>query len=369
MPKARQALGEPGDLDVDRAGPGHRARSSGVRREAPTGGPSGILRLQQLAGNAATTGLLRRGAGPPSVQRRTAVKSGLTAGLAGPEPKKRRIVGQKDAGGELPADVFSLGKVGDYPDKKGALEAIAEKAGEIGNRVHDWGKPGGTAGIVEGVGKTGTKRWEPQKMFTRLEAELNKDEVATLDPFMLRASAAYGPETGRQTLDLVYQHAAAFQGYVETVHDTGNTEASPPATMFHGSDKENPFGNRRPVYGDLHEKTGSTNLLGLTGGPTRQGLDAYTKLAGEGARWECVRKHMDKLANDSIFYCVDPANKDSNVRGLRFDELWVSWASHFEKRYNIPNAKVISLLQAKRLGKDYAKGDVADARHINLGVM
>lgn len=327
-----------------------------------------VLGLQRMAGNAATTRWItaNRGNGLPiTVQRMTLTDAKLTGGLTGPEAKRRRVVGDVAAGGQLPGLIYAVPNLGAHADKEAALKAIAQRAGDIGQRLHDWGKPGGTAGVATGVGSKDKRKWAAQKMFTRVEDQLDKAQVPTMDPFFIRVSANYGSTPG-QPLELIYQHAAAFQGYVESISDPGNTAATPAATMFHGSDLADPHGNRRPVYADLHAPTGTTNLLSMTDQANEKGLDAYTKLAGEGARWQCVRDNMSRLANDSIFYCVDP-KVSGKVLGTKFDELWVNWAAKFEKRYNIPNSDVIDRLRKGRIGKQMDKSVVeGQTKHINL---
>lgn len=357
------------DRTDDRGGPG----SAGRRGQGSASTHLVVLGLQRTAGNAATVGMIaarwERGQ-RASVQRRTLSQAGLNQGLAGPEGTPRRVVGDEAAGGGLPGSVYAAANVEDQADKGAALKAIAQRAGDIGQKLHDWGKPNGTAGAGFGVRAASDTKgsWASPKMFTRQQDLLGKEHVPTVDPFFVRVTARYGP--GRTPLELIYQHAAALQGYVESVSDPGNRAATPAATMFHGNKdtklSADPHRNRRPVYADLHEQTGGANLLGMTAREDKEGLDAYTKLAGEGARWQCVRNNMSRLANDSIFYCADPDAPATHVRGARFDELWVNWAAKFEKRYNIPDADVIDRLKKKRLGTSMEKAVVQGQQHINL---
>jgi hypothetical protein len=202
-------------------------------------------------------------------------------------------------------------------------------------------------------------------MFTRKKEELNRDDVATLDPFFHRVTATYMNGEKQETLELIYQHAATLQGYVESVSDTGNPGATPAATMFFGRDRADPHGNRNPKFANLHELTEERNILELAKGNTPEGLDAYTKLAGEGARFMCVRNAMSKLSNDTYFYCSVKGDP-TQVHTVRFDELWVAWATKFDKRYNIPNGMIIEALEKGRLGQTDPKGEVVSGADVDL---
>ena len=102
-----------------------------------------------------------------------------------------------------------------------------------------------------------------------------------------------------------------------------------------------------------------------TGGGKEHNLDAYTKLAGEGARWVCVRKHAASIQNNSLFYVAHASDK-SKVTGVTFQTLWGNWKDAFGKRYDIPDADVVTAIKSgglaglaqdveisKLTGKDY----------------
>jgi hypothetical protein len=97
-------------------------------------------------------------------------------------------------------------------------------------------------------------------------------------------------------------------------------------------------------FSNRHDDVDNSNLAALTEGGGEEHLDAYTKIAGEGARWICVRNHSDNLRNDSIFYTAYPGH-DDKVCGLDFKDLWKTWKSGFGKKYNIPTATVINAFQ------------------------
>ncbi len=71
-------------------------------------------------------------------------------------------------------------------------------------------------------------------------------------------------------------------------------------------------------------------------------FDAYTKLAGEGARFECVREHMDSIREDTYF-C-------SGANAITFEKLWQNWRDIFDMKYNIPTAAVKEFLDTAWTG-------------------
>jgi hypothetical protein len=351
---------EPEPSDRERAG-------SSVASNPPGRDPLGAdlthptHRLQRAVGNAAVCRMLVQGgmpspSGGESVARKTLPQAGLADGLTGPEGKPRRVVGEVGVGGGLDGSVYASAAVGPFADKEKALMAASQVAGEIGQRLDAWGRKGQIGG---------TKTWGPAKMFTREKEQLNRGDVATLDPFFHRVTATYKVGEKQETLEFIYQHAATLQGYVESVSDTGNPGATTAATMFFGRDRADPHGNRNPQYANLHEPTQEKLILGLAKENTPAGLDAYTKLAGEGARFMCVRNNMSKVSNDTYFYCSVKGDR-TKVYTVRFDELWVAWATKFDKRYNIANSMVIDLLRKGRLGQMDPKDTVVLGADVDL---
>lgn len=69
--------------------------------------------------------------------------------------------------------------------------------------------------------------------------------------------------------------------------------------------------------------------------------DAYTKLAGEGARFQCVRRNMRWIRNDTVFYKSKDNPKD-NPKGVMFSELWKTWSASFGNAYNIDDDKIVT---------------------------
>lgn len=86
-----------------------------------------------------------------------------------------------------------------------------------------------------------------------------------------------------------------------------------------------------------------TDVEGITTRERGERLDAVTKVAGEGPRWQCVRglAAAGSLRNDSRIYA--PA-QDGSYYFVTFPTLWGSWDSVFKSAFNIDNATVQNAL-------------------------
>ena len=169
---------------------------------------------------------------------------------------------------------------------------------------------------------------------------LDDEAVDELDPFIYSIRVPYMKGDKEERMTLEFQHANQFTGYVTSVLDSANDAAKDnAATMFVAG--AIPGGNEK--FSNKHDGDDDANLVDLTDGEEEKNLDAYTKIAGEGARWQCVREHSASLQNDSIFYTQSPAD-DAKVWGLDFKALWKTWKSGFGKKYNITNATVVTAI-------------------------
>ena len=200
--------------------------------------------------------------------------------------------------------------------------------------------------------RTGTEKFEAKQIFNLKGAEPKK-----LDPWIHKVVVPYAGEGGDQTLTMEFQHTKGFDGYVCKVADSGNAalnkarEGRPRANsrgaaMYMGAISASaPTIPGNADFSNLHDQVGPSagqNLLELSKGGGHAAADAYTKLAGEGARFVCVRENMAKLRNDSYFYY-----EDAGVNyGITFAKLWVSWEKNFKKAYNVPNATIVAKLKS-----------------------
>lgn len=144
-------------------------------------------------------------------------------------------------------------------------------------------------------------------------------------------------------LQLRYQHARQFTGYVVALKDTSNEALQTLSPM------DVPKGSQDPMrdgfkYSNRHDDKDSGGIAGLTSGTGEKNVDAYTKIGGEGARWQCVRKHVSKLKNDSRFFTANRA-EDQTVFAIPFKTLWLNWKTGFNNKYDIPDAEVAQALR------------------------
>lgn len=197
--------------------------------------------------------------------------------------------------------------------------------------------------------------------WTLRERDFDNANVDSIDPFLYRLTVPYG--TANDRLALTFQHAKKFTGYIVNVQDTTNTLATGGASMFVG---EAPLRGGGTGFSNVHDTSQQTGLLGQTYKATEVGLDAYTKIAGEGARWNCVREHW-YLQNNSMFYVR--RKLDNGVwtnTGVSFITLWNSWESVFGKRYGISDKEVARAIDDGDFGDFAQSGFRAQDKDYNL---
>ena len=235
-------------------------------------------------------------------------------------------------------------------------------------------------------------------------ADANKKNTYNnfIDPFYYKLSRKYA---GGKKLNLYYQFAQASYGYIAKIkedtgaagdvdyamnpkrgnkqflndqfavplgdddslfrqypsaHDTLNAEKISDSAKKGFTDGEVGFVNPDPagmdagqVYVAKQNRQEALNKRSLR-------LDAITKLGGEGARFQCVRNHMEELTNNSIFYCLD----GGQYKGITFQKLWGLWGDKFEYAFNIDNATVI--MKAAGSMQVYQDADLVKGRDFDL---
>jgi hypothetical protein len=217
-----------------------------------------------------------------------------------------------------------------------------------------WTAAGHNARIGVRVDEGAEREWEytvSNDKWTIDPQNFDRADFKAIDPFFYELAIPYdmkaGPTTTRQTMTLTFQHAASLTGYVVTVKDTGNTKAAAGLNLFLD---EAPL-HMRVGYSQTHDVTQEGGLLGQTYKTTEPGIDAYTKIAGEGARWHCEKEHP-YLENNSIFYITERVNNpgskfagSATYVGVGFGTLWTSWLTVFGKRYDITDAEVAKAIR------------------------
>lgn len=161
-----------------------------------------------------------------------------------------------------------------------------------------------------------------------------------IDPFCIKVKTHYDGKT----LNLTYQFAKRFYGYVVKVQrDAGEF------SMVEGVLSAN-------TYSHMHDTNKGDTIKSIAEHADAPSIaennityDAITKIAGEGARWQCVRDNAGKLKNKSRFYTKDE-HDDSKFYYVSFEKLWKSWKTHFDNKFNIPNDVVVDKLKSTNLG-------------------
>lgn len=162
--------------------------------------------------------------------------------------------------------------------------------------------------------------------------------VSPIDPFLYRAQSTVSGEI----LSVSFQHSHDWPGYVTHIQSGGNNAIM----RLNGAIANSDVPGIPDNFGRKHHETGDDNLandLDLDANDTRvtneRRLDSMTKLAGEGARFVCVRSNLDIMTDRSRFYVTGNGNGDP-TKYVTLEDLWSSWATGFQKRNNIPNVDV-----------------------------
>jgi hypothetical protein len=294
---------------IGEAGDSHERHADAVA-DAVVAGRSAEGLLDGMAGG---------GGGAAAVQRKNLTQHGLDTGLtaAGTGVLVNRT---------KPGKVYTQVVADAVADRTAAMAKASELAAQIGNRT---------------VGKD----WTTDK------ATFNDDSAATLDPFLYKITVSFGTKDVKDKLTLTYQHAERWTGYVVSIEDTSNKTTSGGVTMFNKFDEGGPP-RGTDKYSNVHDQshTGSTNIAKDSEGDEEHNLDAYTKISGEGARWQCVRKHAGNLQNDTLFFTAHPTDT-TKVFAVTFVNLWLNWVGAFTARFDIADADVVKAINGLIVGK------------------
>ena len=173
--------------------------------------------------------------------------------------------------------------------------------------------------------------------------ELTDDNnVSLVDPFLYKTEVTYSGNT----MEMTFQHSPDWPGYIIKIKDTGQDLD---ASMV-PKDITNPDDiGRSDEYRRDHGDTGNnelTNLLQIdidkSRGHNAEIADTYAKIAGEGARFVCVREAAanNQLTNNTYFYAEGKGKNEIQNPGIKLKDLWLAWASEFDKGNNISNQQL-----------------------------
>ena len=172
-----------------------------------------------------------------------------------------------------------------------------------------------------------------------LNGTLNPRNGNGLEPFVYQITVPYKQDGADKEIGLWYQYAVGTPGYIIKEYQTDEGESNMAAAHV-----TNPTqAGYAPTFFSTHADTGATPLSTLvtqnpklTRAQNEQRLDARTKLAGEGARFDVVKNNMDRIANDSRIYTI----KAGKVYWVEFRKLWLNWAGVFNSGYGITDSTI-----------------------------
>lgn len=222
--------------------------------------------------------------------------------------------------------------------KSGALKKIAEKAAKIGEGIP-------ARKFESGRWSANDNRWETG----------NYKDVSSkkFNPFQVPISSEYLTTRSRDTVKLImrYHFGPYNNGYVIGVErkNTKDSSKKEPNTKFGTMSAESVLAEGE--YSNRHVVRSVDNTIlqdtkGLKGDENKRKLiyDEYTKLVGEGARFQCVRDNIDEVKDNTCFYTTD-SSEPTNEVGILFSDLWGCWGPSFGQAFNISNEMLIATLR------------------------
>ncbi len=165
-----------------------------------------------------------------------------------------------------------------------------------------------------------------------MQVQLTPVEIARskLDPFVITQQAAIN---GQSSIDITTMYDAGHYSYVVKVEE-GNTKGV--IKDFYQPKVHGAVGY--VSYHTTHDETENNNILN----GTLTSTESYTKLAGEGARFLCVRNHIAHITDNTIFYTDKNwgAPKQAWLYGISFHRLWKNWDAFFKQKFNVTDVEV-----------------------------
>ncbi len=178
----------------------------------------------------------------------------------------------------------------------------------------------------------------------------NEDLTHFIDPFQLEIWVGYDDRYLGNMLRVKVEFGRSFRAYVFEVEDDVKSVR---ATMA-GRPKyrEDPAQTGIPeTYSQTHHASGVSIgdlieeiSLYSTTASNEAGIDAYTKIIAEGARWDCVAAVGTAISDYTPFYYRP--NPDVAVwHEITFMDLWGNWKA-FGSKFGISDEEVIAAMQA-----------------------
>lgn len=229
-------------------------------------------------------------------------------------------------------------EVDDGDIKVNALKNICVKASEIGEKTQNE-RPKAERPKAERAKEVWATETDGSDKYNNLGS-------GKINPFQVPIKSACHSTRGASEIKLYYHFGPYNHGYivrVESGGDKGNMVYKDMHSLIDTKDK----------YSNQHDTTDSSEIISQTNKTDNLPLkyDAYTKLAGEGARFQCVRENIHQIKNDTYFYAegvkiiVTPFRYKKKDLGVSFKTLWGSWGRCFDKKFNISNDEVKAVIK------------------------
>lgn len=221
-----------------------------------------------------------------------------------------------------------------------ALTAISAQAANVGNKV--------VKGGYENPPETDTEKIAP--FLYDVTTFHNEDTVGT---------------EGRK-LTTRYQMANQRNGYIVYIKD---------GVLSAKIGKKKALGTHKGHYSTDHEKTADYKVSDYLNDANKDGTisenicwDAYSKLAGEGARFQCVKNHISDITDNTTFGINEKGGQGIEKPNVTFSTLWKSWSKVFESAFNIPDSTVAEKISKRQ--NFVAKNDIrpSSVRETNITV-
>ena len=279
------------------------------------------VKLHALLDNSTPPVIRGVGNGLPLVQRKRKNPSG--ANYANSNTEKVWV-----GPGKIDGHLFTKG-IADQASRPELIKKVSEEGRTTGQEVH---------GIS----------WVDQ------QSDYNKIMENKYDPFRVRFAGKYG---GGMKTDLAmdFHYGLKFHGYIVKVTDHGKSAdmvTNNPNIAGTGAMTE--FSNAHPDTGTdrLIDKT--TNVHGNLGNKadSEKSWDSYTKLAGEGARFDAVLNHQSNLTDNTKFFVRD----ENTMKWITFNNLWLTWAATFGKKFGVTDVEIGNKLVNNLMKKKKSSG-------------
>lgn len=139
-------------------------------------------------------------------------------------------------------------------------------------------------------------------------------------------------------------------GYILQINDgiheghirkSGENRLSPSVFNVNHADTQN------EVISSLLTDTKRSEVGNISREHGNKSWDAYTKLAGEGARFQCVKNHISDIKDNTTFGINENGVEGIEKPNVTFSTLWKSWGTVFKSAFNIPDSTVAEKIKIK----------------------